>query len=295
MRFSSSVLVVLACVVTVLCSSALTVPPQNITQDIPCELRDTVGQNATLCKLDNGVRYWGAPTCSCPDPFPSAALGGLTATCTNGEWIPNTVPLGADIFVPPNVLVDLCRGKLNMGGGRLILPPSSNISYYRNLDGTRPTNSKVGGAETSFIYNTAVASYYGYSLVLLPTTVVLDPVTNENVTLTPANGTLFRTFLTATTSVDSTNLYELWQKNLPSILCQEVKITSTHTKTTLQFWAGIRDVCIDDFRIFVIAVGTVGGVILAGSLAYVIYAVIAFIIESGKLDDGPSYSTMKEK
>lgn len=290
-RFTVGVLLLSYFIVNVYANSAGPVQP-NITQPLPCSL----SVNASVC--ENG--QFG-DNCKCIDAFPSEALGFEGVCGEDGVWRP--ADDSGDLFVLADQLVDFCRGVFEFTNN-LVIPPSSNISVYRNSDGSSELNGRAIGQ----IRSTSGAIFnYGYLFVVLPFSNEAEE-SEENLFI-PKNGTVFVDIFAANKGFDLANRTEFWQNNFPFIQCQTIENSpiiaqnasvANGGNSTLDFANVLEielcvfDQCSHDYDIFVIVMGTVGGAILLGSAIWFVLMIINAIKESKEQhSQQPTYIEME--
>jgi len=284
----TALLVVLLLVVSS-SGTAITVAPFVLAQPLPCQYFDnrtnTLTVNGTvLLESQNGT--------ACRYPYPEDI--GVPMECVQRHgvfgWIAAD-PLVDDIFVPNDVLLDFCISNF-FSRRNILIPHSSNMSVWRDLDGSPRINGTAGGlviAEGT-VYN------YGWTLITINSapTVSAPEGWDPNVT-TPVDPTTFGELYTAQ-AFDMSNLTEYWQFQEPGIKCQTLGLTFEVVNVTdsatgflppadlvqYQILTTVFDQCQNDLKYFVGVVGGVGGAIIAATVIAAFVALVLGIKESRK-------------
>ncbi len=255
------------------------IPPFVSAQPVPCRCLNVsdplLGLNANCTQRleeQKGQR--------CRYPFPEEA--GFNMTCKYNDtfktygWVPE--PQLPDVFFPENVLLDFCLSNF-FSLGNILVPLTSNVSAFREVDGSRPGGAVEPGGT---LYG---ATIYNYGWLL----VVLNNYTAPGKTLIPANATVLQNFY-AGRRFDLSNRTQLWQSGKPGVKCQTITLSNFTSNTTdiggeATTVPGIRffdmrmkvfDQCNYDATIFIIVVASVGGaIIVATFVAAFVFVILA--------------------
>ena len=209
---------------------------------------------------------------------------GLELACRerNGIWSWEPADESVDdVFLPTNLMADFCYSNF-FSRGSVLVPPSSNISVFRDLAGNPSFNNSVAGVvvATTTLYN------YGWTIITVPNNTEID---GSHV---PADNTLFKDIYAAR-EFDVRNATQFWTGFRPGLPCQTVTLSFNVLAdspggvlgtnfSTYSVQAGIFDQCAYDLRLFVGIVGGVGGAIILASVIATIVWVILLIKESKK-------------
>ncbi len=210
-----------------------------------------------------------------------------------------------DVVVPAFVLLDFCNSIVSFRGN-LYLPPSSNVSLYRDAAGTH--NATRGGqiqASGSIINQGWVRKGFVLLLCRLRThlprgaraqvLLVLSNSSNRDVKQPPPNGTTYSDLLVATIPATTpfafqlSNRTQLWQAGFPGIKCQTVgqfplvssaPVAGGGTQSRWSLLITTFDQCVYDWTIFVGVVAGVGGAIILAAIIYGIVYIVRAIHKS---------------
>ena len=205
-----------------------------------------------------------------------------------------------DVFLPNKVLADFCIANF-FSRGALLVPPTSNVSIFRQIDGMAMFQGDVAGA----IIAEGILYQYGYTLI------TVDNSTADGSSNVPADPTTFST-LYAAQSFDIANQTQIWQSGEPGIQCQTLdlsfQIVSTNNASDSvsgftppvgsQLYSVLTNVfnqCTYDTRFFVGIVGGVGGAIILATIIAAIVSVCSSIKKSKNKhgDESTKYTEME--
>jgi len=245
--------------------------------------------------------FWGFPSCTCPDPFPTEALG-ITVECQDGVYRRVGAEADTDLFAPADTLIDFCRGIFEFKRN-FVVPPSSNISLFRPADGALSFN----GTELGQLRSTeGQILNYGFLFIVIPSVNDTESIATPDAMQqaggpVPANGTRFAALLASNLPFDVANRTVIWQADFPFVQCQTIKffpqITTGTNLTMFDTYYSIEmsvfDQCNHDYRIFVGVMAGVGGAIILVSIILGIWLVIAGIRNSMNQDNKAEYVEME--
>ncbi len=159
-------------------STGYSVPPFILAQPQPCACLNVTNLRLTRNCTAGRTEADLTEIANCGYPFPSNL--GIVGQCREfpgigWAWTP---AIRGDVFFPDNVLADFCTSNF-VSDGNLLVPLSSNISIWRQADGTNFLNNRTVGtiSMSGVVYN------YGWLLV------TLNNLTNPTV---PPNATVLR-------------------------------------------------------------------------------------------------------
>lgn len=304
-------------------ASDIAIPTFQIAQPRPCGClfntsRSVISLNASCVDL---LRIQTNGTMKCGYPYPESI--GIKLQCVNflGSWFWTPLAGVVDVFAPNNVLLDFCLGNFYVPG-QLLIPPSSNLSIWRNVDGLPLVGNASASQYVGLVAAGGTIYNYGYTLIAmnnLTNSIVSPPITPSvyqitipsNTTVPANNVDLVSLYLS--TGIDLSNRTQIWQSGEPKIKCQTLNYNYTQfclvgtsvddlrqvsCNTTGRFIAtnlklGVFDQCAYDTRIFVIVVATVGGSIILATIILALVSVIKAIIASKEAHEtGPTYVEM---
>lgn len=218
----------------------------------------------------------------CRYPYPESL--GIHFSCVERYgifgWIA-TDPSAKDLLIGEDILVDVCISNL-FSRGSIVLPTSSNISVWRDVNGTASLNGTTAG----IIMAENAVLIYGYTLITINS--LGDPSV-------PGNPTTFE-WLYSGVSFDILNQVQFWQFEKPGIKCQTLGLSfvifnSTTNDTvysnstfsppvgTLQYQipTTVFDQCVNDFSYFVGFVAGIGGALIVALLTVMIISLVKSI------------------
>lgn len=324
MRTFLAVLVLGVCLLCGFASASdVAIPTFQIAQPRPCGcLFNTSRTNVSLnqtCAALLAVQTNG--TNKCAYPYPESL--GIKLQCVNllGSWFWTPLAGVVDVFVPNNVLVDFCLANFYVPG-QLLIPPSSNLSIWRNVDGLPLVGNATANQYVGIVVAGGTIYNYGYTFITLnnlTNSTVQPPITPSAYQITiPSNNTvpannvnLLSLYLSS--GIDLSNRTQIWQSGEPRIKCQtlnfnytqfclagssfddlrQVNCTVPGRFIATNLILGVFDQCSYDTRIFVIVVATVGGSIILATIILALVGVIKAIIASKEAhESGPTYVEM---
>jgi len=273
----------------------------------PCQYLTNVSttylseEGLALLEMQNGE--------ACRYPYPTNL--GFEMECVQEQglnaWKAKD-PALRDIYLPNDILADFCFSNFIVEG-TLLVPPSTNVSLWRPLDGV----AEFEGQPAGIVSAGETIYFYGYLQIATDTTQFPQP---------PADNTLFRDFFIAN-EFDLANRTQFWNSNccleslnittnvttngtwsLQSEIVQETVCKKTpgfRCQTLLQTWEittnmtnltgvvgslsyqinlNVFDQCVWDVTLFVGIVAGVGGAIIAATVIYALVSVILLVKES---------------
>lgn len=303
------------CLIPSFCSHGqATRPPFEADQPLPCLFIDEDNflnaTGAALLDAQGGEK--------CLYPYPESLGIEMECVFEYGVWGWRAKdPAVVDVFMPDSVLADFCVSNF-FSRGNILVPPSSNISLWRDLSGDATYQGVVSGlviAEgTVYNYGQLLVTFPFYNLThpaTMPPTngTTVDPTTPP-ASNTPANPTLLQAIYTAQavdTGADDSEV-QFWQDGQPDLQCQTIVLSYVADQAnlttveynppagsiSLQINMEVFDQCSHDVRWFVGVVAGVGGAIMAATFIYAIVALVKAYKESKEKHlQGPKYVDMK--
>lgn len=192
----------------------------------------------------------------------------------NGVFFWTLNSTDSDVFVPPDFLADFCVSKFFVRGN-LFVPPSSNLSLWRNVN-----DSEVRG----LIVSSKDVFMFGRLVVSIPKSV-------------PKNGTLLRSLMIGKSFQRLPNEIELMADGESGIDCRTlnfgVVVSPGNLSDDLSVELAVFNQCENDAFIFLIVVACFGGLLGMLAVALIIVSVMKFCKNFASKSSEPKYTPMQ--